>query len=397
MHLELNSAIKISQDLLSNAISTDFAGYDPFDHLNSKLIKNTPLYKNELFRLAWLQLGKRSIINFRNIFCVPPMRNPKGIGVFILGLIQDYLRTGEYKFIEYSIKLADWLLEERSTRSQWKHSCWGYHFDWQARAFYVPAGKPNVISTCYIARSLFELGQITKIEKYTEAALDSAYFISKNLYSEIDDRKFYAYIPGEQAFVHNANLWGAAWCIFAGLQLNDKNLVNQGMAAARQSVSEQATDGSWVYGARHHHQFIDGFHTGYNLEALHFIKRSSKTDELDESIIKGYQFYVRNFIEEDGSVKYYSNNKYPLDMHSFAQAILTLINVGGDISDIRLCSKVIQSSISQLYIKEKSQFIYQKTRWVTNKINYTRWTQAWSYYSFAFYNRYCTELYHAKN
>jgi len=40
-----------------------------------------------------------------------------------------------------------------------------------------------------------------------------------------------------------------------------------------------------------------------------------------------------------------------------------------------------------MYQPKKGQFIYQKTRWVTNRINYTRWTQAWAYYALAFYNR----------
>lgn len=43
------------------------------------------------------------------------------------------------------------------------------------------------------------------------------------------------------------------------------------------------------------------------------------------------------------------------------------------------------------------RYIHQKTRWLTNRINYPRWTQAWAYYSLAFYNRYRAELDHAKN
>ncbi|MDZ7902882.1 MAG: hypothetical protein U5L01_10245 [Rheinheimera sp.] len=33
---------------------------------------------------------------------------------------------------------------------------------------------------------------------------------------EHEGRGFFAYIPGETAFVHNASLWGAAWVAFAG-------------------------------------------------------------------------------------------------------------------------------------------------------------------------------------
>src|SRR5690606_28411063 len=124
---------------------------------------------------------------------------------------------------------------------------------------------------------------------------------------------------------HNASLWGAAWCAFAGQQLGDTAMVEQALDVARQSVSEQGADGSWVYGARHHHQFIDGFHTGYNLEALALIRDALNTSEFDASIELGLAYYREHFFTEDGTAKYYHNAVYPLDMHNFTQAVFTLL------------------------------------------------------------------------
>lgn len=393
----MDKLISLNSQLLDSIRAEQFAGYDPFDSLNSRLLQATPLYRNEWVRLAWLQLGKRSPINLRPLLGVPKKRNPKGVGLFISGLLQDYRRTGEAHYLQQARELADWLLTQRSNAQEWTHSCWGYHFDWQARAFYVPAGKPNIITTCYVARALHELGTLTGDQHLLEVALDAARFISTHLYTEADGRNFYAYIPGEKAFVHNASLWGAAWCAFAGRQLGDDALVEQALRVARQSVSEQAADGSWVYGARHHHQFIDGFHTGYNLEALDLLRDALGTDEFDACIAKGYRYYVDTFFEVDGTAKYYNTSVYPIDMHSFAQAIFTLLKVGGTAADLALCDKVVQRAIDLLYLPDKGQFIYQKTRWLTNRINYIRWTQAWAYYSLAFYNRYRAESDHAKN
>lgn len=36
---------------------------------------------------------------------------------------------------------------------------------------------------------------------------------------------------------------------------------------------------------------------------------------------------------------------------------------------------------------KKQRFIYQKNKYFTNKVDYVRWTQAWVYYSFAYFNR----------
>lgn len=84
-------------------------------------------------------------------------------------------------------------------------------------------------------------------------------------------------------------------------------------------------------------------------------------------------------------------------MHSFAQAVFTLLKVGGTPADRALCDKVVQRAIALMYMPDKGQFIYQKTRWLTNRINYTRWTQAWAYCALAYYNRICAETDDATN
>jgi len=376
----------LNQDLLDCIRVQDYAGYDPFDSLNSRFLQASPLRHSEVVRLAWLQFGKRSPINFRPLLGVPKKRNPKGVGLFIAGLLQDYRRSGDEVFLQEARRLADWLLTQRSNPEEWQHSCWGYHFDWQARAFYVPAGKPNIITTVYVARALYELGELVVDDQLIEVSLDAANFISKHLYTEVDHRSFYAYIPGEDAFVHNASLWGAAWTCFAGSKLDDAALVDQSLSVANESVKNQAQDGSWVYGGRYHHQFIDGFHTGYNLEALCMLRDALRTSAFDNCIEKGYRYYVNTFFEVDGTAKYFNDSVYPIDMHSFAQAIFTLLKVGGQREDLELCDKVVQRAIDLMFLPSKGQFIYQKTKWVINKINYTRWTQAWAYYALAFYN-----------
>ena len=265
---EKNDLVALNHKLLAIVKEDDFSGYDPFDFLNSRIFNSTPLIRSGIVRLAWLQFGKLSPVNFRPLLLVPKKRNPKGVALFILGLLQDYKRTDNSDFLKDARMLGGWLVDHCCDLESWQHHCWGYHFDWQARAFFVPKGKPNIITTCYVARALYELGEITGDENLIEIAYDSAMFISRTLYTELDGKCFYAYIPGEIVFVHNASLWGAAWCGFVGSKLKDNALQEQARRVAQQSVQSQNQDGSWVYGLNHHHQFIDAFHTGYNLEAL---------------------------------------------------------------------------------------------------------------------------------
>jgi hypothetical protein len=387
----LLNPLEVSSVLLQHAKANDFAGYDPFDGLNSRLFNWLPALKKGIFGLAWIQFHKRSPVNFRPLCGIPKGRNPKGVALFILGMLEDYRRTGDENLLAQCVELADWLLTQQSDKTQWQHSCWGYHFDWNARAFFVPKGKPNVITTIYVAQALYALSQLSarpaNWQQYRDVAFDAAHFIVNSLYTEHDGRAFFAYIPGETAFVHNASLWGAAWVAVVASQTANQQYADLALQVAWQSVREQGQDGSWVYGARHHHQFIDGFHTGYNLEALQMIGQALQTDEFADAIAQGLQFYKTELFEADGTAKYYHNNRYPLDMHSVAQAVFTLCRVGGTSDDFALADKVIQWSLRELYLPASGQFYYQKQPGVSNKINYIRWTQAWVYYAFAYFGR----------
>lgn len=385
--------------ILKDARKDDFCGYDPYDGLNSSVFNLFPSLKKGLFGLAWIQFFKRSPINIRPLLCVPKRRNPKGVGLFVLGLLEDYKKTNDASYLEYAVELADWLLAQQCEKEIWLASSWGYHFDWKARAFFVPKGKPNAISTVYVARALFALAEILEFEgrcdeaaTYRVPALSAADFIVDSLYTEKEGRKFFAYIPGESTFVHNASLWAAAWVAVAAKYTGNAEYRFIVLNIAGQTVSEQCDDGSWVYGTRHYHQFIDSFHTGYNLEALDLIRRSLHISEFDDAIRRGYTYYKNNFFDKNFTAKYYNNNNYPLDMHSVAQAILTLTQLAGEDgdkkSDLMLVESIIKRAIEILYNHYKQRFVFQKNRSFTNSINYIRWTQAWAYYSFAaFLNR----------
>lgn len=374
---------KVAAQIIQDAIASDFKGFDPFDGLNSKLFDIVPHARNSLLGLFWIQLFKISPINFRKLLLVEKARNPKGVAIFISGMLQDFHRTKDERLLPLCLYLAEWLLSIKCDLKTWDSPSWGYHFDWKARAFFVPKGKPNIITTIYVSRALYDLGCVLDLDYLKQEGLASAGFIVKHLTTQIDGKTFFAYIPGESAFVHNASLWGAAWVAFAGAVKNNEDYKQLALTVARQSVADQHSDGSWAYGTRSHHGFIDGFHTGYNLEALHEIRTALNTQEFDKSIEKGMRYYKENLFEADGTAKYYHNNRYPLDVHSSAQAIITFLKVGGSAEDVAFATRVMQKAVDDLYLPEKGHFCYQVRRHFSNKINYMRWTQAWAYYSFS--------------
>lgn len=372
------------KDRLLIAMQYDnYAGYDPFDGLNSKLFTTLKLDKVPFFRLVWLQLHKRLPINLRPLVDVPKERNPKGIALVILGLIEEYRHTKAPYYLTEAIQLGDWLLKKTSDKQQWQHHCWGYNFPWQARAFYVPAGKPNIITTCYVARALFDLADVSGDLRYQDAAIDAGRFIG-SLFRQQNGREYFVYIPGETTFIHNASLWGAAVASQAGAVSADRELLDKARRAVKQSAKEQATDGSWVYGERTHHQFIDSFHTGYNLEAIWWYQQHTRERQFDGMLKKGLAYYKAHFFLEDGTPKYYNNAVYPVDMHCVAQSVFTLMRVGGTEEDRQLVKKVLDWSIKHMFMLRKNTFRYQKTSKTVNNVCYLRWTQAWMYYALSY-------------
>src|SRR5258708_3136847 len=75
--------------LLEYCESRDFAGYDPYDALNSRLLKLLPVLESRIPRLILTQLLKRSPVDLRRLLQIPPTQNPKGIAIFLAALLKS--------------------------------------------------------------------------------------------------------------------------------------------------------------------------------------------------------------------------------------------------------------------------------------------------------------------
>ena len=64
-----------------------YAGHDPFDALNSRVFRATPLRRSRAARIIWTQIFKRSPVNLRPLARVPAEQNAKGIALFALAAL----------------------------------------------------------------------------------------------------------------------------------------------------------------------------------------------------------------------------------------------------------------------------------------------------------------------
>jgi hypothetical protein len=146
---------------------------------------------------------------------------------------------------------------------------------------------------------------------------------------------------------------------------------------ARYSASRQRDDGSWAYGEGATQQWVDNFHTGYNLCALQQIDRLLGTTEFESQISRGFEFYKSHFFREDGAPRYFHDRTYPIDIHSVAQSIITLLAFRELYpAGVPLAFRVFQWAKAHMW-DDRGFFYYRVLRGCTIRTSYMRWSQAW--------------------
>ena len=130
----------------------------------------------------------------------------------------------------------------------------------------------------------------------------------------------------KSADIHNSNMAGAAVLARTAKYTSSQEYLLAAKGAMTYSCSRQLSDGAWLYGEDPKNQWIDNFHTGYNLNALKCYIDYSEDTEYENNLKRGLEFYIENFFEESGRPKYYHNRVYPIDSQCASQGIDTLAN-----------------------------------------------------------------------
>ncbi len=326
---------------------------------------------------------KRLPVNIRSFLLVTKTQNPKAIALFLkafiklrrLGLLENDALIN--LMIDNLITLRSSINVINSTDPTNQYWCWGYSFPWQTRTILVPKSAPNLVCTVFVANALLDAYKEEKDEHCLEMAKSAAEYILNELFWEDGLEAGFSYpLPGLKNRVHNANFLGAALLSRVYVHTGENKFLEPALKAARYSTSRQNQNGSWYYGEHPSQQWIDNFHTGYNLCALKAICEYADNSEFQANIVKGLQFYRDNFFNGNGVAKYFHDRTYPIDIHSVAQSIITLLEFADLEGDDRLAHSVLKWVISNMWDK-KGYFYYQIHPAYKIKIPYMRWSEAW--------------------
>lgn len=360
----------------------NWAGYDPYDALNSEILKALPLLNRKSIRLALTQALKRAPVDLRRLLRVPPSQNPKALGLFLRAALK-LLRLGVIDDAALPRTLCDTILHLRSPGE--KYWAWGYSFPWQTRTILVPRSAPNLVCTVFVSEALLdcyeEAGDTSLLEVVQSAG---EYLVNELYYREDNGVASFRYpLPSIQAKVHNANFLAAALLARLFHHTGREDFRNTGLEAARYSASRQRANGSWFYGEAPTQRWIDNFHTGYNLSGLKRVSNYLSTSQFESQIARGFAFYRSHFFANDGAVRYYHNCTYPIDTHCVAEALLTLVEFHDlDPGNLELARRTYSWAMREMW-DEQGFFYYRMLRTLKIRIPYMRWSEAWMLLSLA--------------
>jgi hypothetical protein len=421
----------ITLKLIAYCQANNWSGYDPYDALNSKIFKSLPFLNFKHFRLGFTQVMKRLPFNLRPLLLVPKTENPKAIALFLMA----FLKLRKLALLEdesliplmieklITLRSPSFLINSknpsntsnlRPTACNRKpvpfnslypmnpinpsnpYFCWGYSFPWQTRTTLVPRGAPNLVCTTFVANALLDAYEHGCEAKMSGASSEtilqpptsdplclamaisaSEYILNELYWTDGNSNVGFSYpFPSLRSKTHNANFLAAALLTRVYKISGEQQFLETALSVARYSAGKQHDDGSWDYGESSTQGWIDNFHTGYNLCALRFISEYAGTSEFELHIRRGLEFYRKNFFREDGAPKYFHHRTYPLDIHSVAQSMITLLALKDlDPNNITMAHDVFRWAMAHLW-DEKGYFCYRVYPFMKSKISYMRWSQA---------------------
>ncbi len=374
-----------------------FKGWDPYDGLNSKIFQSIPfLRKSAICRLVAIQAFKRFPVNLRRLALVPKEYNAKGIGLFLSGYCNLYkavIHDGDLAkvfgtpetILNNITKLADLLIDMQSVG--YSGACWGYNFDWQARRLFLfPKNTPTVVATTFCASALFEAYELTMDETYLKVAISSADFVMKDLNrTQYKEGYLFSYSPlkGNDT-VFNASLLGSKLLGLCYKYTGNNEYKEVAERSVKACCSGQKEDGSWPYGLLPVQSWIDSFHTGYNLDALVTYQECTGDTAYSDFIEKGFNFYIDNFFESDGTPKYYHDKMFPIDIHCPGQLFVTLYKTGKYACHKKIADDVFSWTVKNMQ-HDKGYFYYQMKPYLSSRISYMRWSNAFMFNALSYY------------
>jgi len=353
----------------------NYRGYDTFDGLNARFAR--PLtFETTLLRTVLQQGVRRFPLNLRPLLGISKNHSTKGMGFLARGFMRLHEATSNASWAEKAEFALQWLVDHQSPG--YNGACWGNHFDYQSRSFYLRKGVPTIVWTSLIGHAFLDAYDHFQKERYLEVAVSACEHIICDLEKFPDGEALcISYIPGQNSQVHNANTLGASLLARTYSHTRNESYRTLASKAIQYTAQHQRPDSSWYYGEKESLHWVDNFHTAYVLDCFKHYVQNTGDVRFDEQMMKGYQYWKKTFFLPDGTPRYYDHKTLPLDIQCSSQAIDTLVFFRDrDPESLPLALKVAQWTIENMQ-DHTGYFYYRRySRRLVNKTATLHWGQA---------------------
>jgi hypothetical protein len=365
-----------SIERLSNWLErNEYRGYDTFDGLNAKYLR--PLTFETNFLRTVLQQGVRRFpLNVRPLLGIRKSHSSKGMGFLARGFIRLHQATGKGHWADKAKFALGWLIQNES--KGYSGACWGNHFDYQSRSFYLPKGVPTIVWTSLIGHAFLDAYDHFQEDRYLAVAVRACDHISRDLEKFPDGEGLcISYVPNQNSQVHNANTLGASFLARTYSHTGTGSYRSLAEKAIQYTANHQRADFSWYYGENQNLHWVDNFHSAYVLDCFKYYIDSTGDNRFEGPLNRGYEYWKRTFFLPDGTPRYYDRKTLPIDIQCSSQAIDTLVFFSDhDPDSIPLALQVAKWTIENM--QDRTGYFYYRrySPWFVNKTPTLHWGQA---------------------
>jgi rhamnogalacturonyl hydrolase YesR len=355
----------------------DYRGYDTFDGLSAKLLRPFT-FETKYLRIALQQSVRRFPLNLRPMLGIPRSRSTKGMGYLARGYMRLQDATGDKSWGEKAESALQWLIENKS-KGKYSGACWGNHFDYQSRGFYLPKGVPTIVWTSLIGHAFLDGYDHFGNEKYLDVAVSACEHISHDLerLPEGENAFCFSYIPIGINYIHNANTLGGSLLARTFSHTRNSDYLSLAQKSLQYTANHQRSDASWWYGEGSEVHWVDNFHTAYVLDCFKYYAMATGDDRFQKHLRTGYEYWKTTFFLQDGTPRYYDRKTLPVDIQCSSQAIDTLMFFRDqDPDSVSLALNVANWTIDNM--QDSSGYFYYRrySPVIVNKTPTLHWGQA---------------------
>ena len=298
------------------------------------------------------------------------------MGYFASGYLRLYQLTGRQDYLDKAtFCLSD--LQENYSKGYAGYA-WGNAFDYQSRGNYLPKGMPHVVWTTFIGYAFLDAYEFLRDRTYLDVARSACEFVLRNLgIRRVTDQSVcISYVPNQQLEIHNANMLAASLLARVYQHAGESELAEVAQQAVRYTMDHQRADGSWYYGEGLRWHWVDGYHTGFVLDALYWYMQGTGDCQYETHLRRGMDYYRRHLFS-GVKPKHYSTETYPMiDIQVVAQAIQTFALLPETChGDLDWSEQIAKWAIEHMQ-DPSGYFYFRKHRFITDMTPFLHWGQS---------------------